>query len=290
MTWPMIWPMTWAMIRVLVAFTLLGTVTSRAQDLPEAVRGTWMEDGCARPGAALHVTARSVAQLGPRGEQRLWRARTVTDAGGWTVATAGDAEQPRLLLRRGAEGLHFAQANPKLRDDQLPGAAQPLRLTACPGLPLLMAALHGEGVAFLQGLETLEPACSGNDAPGCVAAFMAYADVSRDERLTPAEVARVLRGAVWAVQMAGGATAETLGAGLAVAAGSGVIVARLFVEALDYEGRGSITAAAVLQDRAPFPLAAALRPAPATPLPLEQLAEELGPLASLFGLLPDLLK
>ena len=68
------------------------------------------------------------------------------------------------------------------------------------------------------------------------------------------------------------------------------MAARLFVEALDYEGRGSIRAAALLQDRVPFPSAAPPRPAPATPLPLERFAESLGPLASLFGLLPDLLK
>lgn len=278
------------MIRIVAALLMLGAAAARAQDLPEAVRGTWAEGSCARPALALHVTARSVVQLRARGEQRLWRARTVTDAGGWTVATAGGAEQPRLLLRRDADALSFAQADPKLRDDQLPGTPRAARLTACPGLPLPMAALHGEGVAFLQGLETLEPACGGNDGPGCVAAFMAYADVSRDERLAPAEIARALRGAVWAVQMADGTTAEGLGVGLAVAAGSGTVVARLFVEALDYEGRGSITAAALLQDRAPFPLAAAPRSAPATPLPLEQLAEALGPLVSLFGLLPELLK
>lgn len=277
------------MIRIVAALLLLGTA-AQAQDLPESIRGTWAEGDCARPALVLHVTARSVVQLRTRGEQRLWRARTVADAGGWTVATAGGAEQPRLLLRRDAEGLSFAQADPKLRDDQLPGAPQATRLAACPGLPLPMAALHGEGVAFLQGLETLEPACGGNDASGCIAAFMAYADVSRDERLAPAEIARALRGAVWAVQMAGGTTAEALGAGLAGAAGPGTVLARLFVEALDYEGRGSITAAALLQDRAPFPLAAAPRPAPATPLALEQFADDLGPLASLFGLLPELLK
>ena len=278
------------MIRIVTALILLGTAAAQAQDLPASVRGTWAEGSCAAPGYALHVTARSVVQVRFHGEQRLWRARTVSDAGDWTVATAGGAEQPRLLLRRDADALGFAQAEPKLRDDQLPGALKPARLVPCPGLPLPLAALHGEGVAFLQGLETLEPACGGDDAPGCVAAFMAYADVSRDDRLAPAEVARTLRGAAWAVQLAGGTTEEALGAGLAVAAGASVFAARLFVEALDYEGRGSITAAAILQDRAPFPSAAAARSAVATPLPLERLAESLEPLASLFGLVPDLLK
>ncbi len=274
----------------MVALALLGTAAAQAQDLPEAVRGTWAEGGCAAPSLALHVTARSIVQLRPRGEQRLWRAHTVTDAGGWTVATAGGAEQPRLLLRREADALSFAQADPKLRDDELPRAPKATRLTPCPGLPLPMAALHGEGVAFLQGLETLEPPCGGGDGPGCVAAFMAYADVTGDGRLTTAEIARALRGATWSVQMAGGTTAEALGAGLAIAAGAGTVAARLFVEALDYEGRGSITATALLQDRVPFPSAAPPRPAPVTPLPLERFAESLRPLASLFGLLPDLLK
>ena len=278
------------MIRIVAALLLLGTAAVQAQDLPQALRGTWADGSCAAPGFALHVTARSVVQVRFHGEQRLWRARTVSDAGDWTVATAGGAEQPRLLLQRDTDALSFAQAEPKLRDDQLPGNPKPARLVPCPGLPLPLAALHGEGVAFLQGLETLEPACGGDDAAGCVAAFMAYADVSRDERLAPAEVARALRGAAWTVQLAGGTTEEALGAGIAVAAGSSVIVARLFVEALDYEGRGSITAAALLQDRAPFPSAAAPRSASATPLPLERLSESLGPLASLFGLLPDLLK
>lgn len=278
------------MIRIAAALILLGAAAAQAQDLPASIRGTWAEGTCEKPGYALHVTARSIVQLRFHGEQRLWRARTVADAGGWTVATAGGAEQPRLLLRREADALSFAQAEPKLRDDQLPGNPKPARLVPCPGLPLPLAAVHGEGVAFLQGLETLEPACGGNDAAGCVAVFMAYADVSRDERLAPAEVGRALRGAAWAVQLAGGTTEEALGAGLAVAAGSRVVVARLFVEALDYEGRGSITAAAILQDRAPFPSAAALRPSPATPLPLEQLSETLGPLGPMFGLLTDLLK
>ena len=81
---------------------------------------------------------------------------------------------------------------------------------------------------------------------------MAQADVSGDGRLSPAELARLARGAAWLVAVQEGMTAENLPGALAAGALAGQLAARLAVEGLDYDGDGRLSPSELAQDRAGF--------------------------------------
>ncbi|MFC7553973.1 hypothetical protein ACFQU7_19810 [Pseudoroseomonas wenyumeiae] len=161
---------------------------------------------------------------------------------------------PRILLRGTAEALETAEPEPKLRDDRLPGATPVQSWHRCPAAPPGLAALHGEGVAFLSALEGLEAAC-GPAAPSpeaCVAAVIREGDISGDGKLSVAEIARLVRGASWLLAAAEDATPETV---LATGGGgllAGVAMGRLLMESLDYDGDGKLSAAELAQDRLGF--------------------------------------
>jgi hypothetical protein len=222
--------------------------------VPEPLRGPWYQGPCAEPSAAIHLTARAVARLPGDGPARLIRFSQSRPLEGWTLGTGRGAEAPRILLRGTAEALETAEPEAKLRDDRLPGDTPVRTWHRCPAAPPGLAALHGEGVAFLSALEGLEAAC-GPAAPApdsCVAAVIREGDVSGDGKLSVAEVARLVRGASWLLAAAEDATPETM---LATGGGgllAGVAVGRLLMESLDYDGDGRLSAAELAQDRLGF--------------------------------------
>jgi len=265
---------------LLLAAALLATAPAAAQGVPEALRGSWVQGDCAAPRAILHVTARSAARLPAEGEARLFRFRTLRTHGEWQVGTGGGAEAPRLMLRGDADALDSAEPDAKTRDDRLPGGAPVTRWRRCATPTPGVALLHGEGIAFLGALERLEAACQGDTARDCVAALVAEADVSGDGALSVAEIARLLRGAAWAMAAQDGAGP----AGLAAASGLGGVAAlaaaRLLVESLDYDGDGRLSAAELAQDRMRFPDATGS--AAGQPVGIEALATGAGLLRGLM--------
>lgn len=222
--------------------------------VPEPLRGPWYQGACADPSAALHLTARAAVRLPDNGPARLIRFSQSRVQEGWTLGTGRGAEAPRILLRGSAEALETAEPEPKLRDDRLPGETPIQAWHRCPAAPPGLAALHGEGVAFLSSLEALEAAC-GPAAPSpdsCVAAVIREGDVSGDGKLSVAEIARLVRGASWLLAAAEDATPETV---LATGGGgllAGVAMGRLLMESLDYDGDGKLSAAELAQDRLGF--------------------------------------
>lgn len=277
----------------LAALGLLAAFASTAafaQDIPEALRGTYAAPSCAEATTAVHITARSVVEMALEGEQRLIRARTLRQVQDWTLFTRDDPAASRILLRRTETGIEGASPEPKTRDDRLPGNIKPVSYDRCAEAPTLVA-LHAEGFAFLHALEAMEPVCgAGNDVQACLRAFFAYADVSRDEALSPAEIARALRGATWAVQMSEGADGATLAAGYAGSALLGIAVAQVVVQAYDYDLSGTLSLAELTQDRSPVALTPPARTASVPPLPLDALAGQLGGLKEALERLPDLLR
>ncbi len=257
---------------LIVAFALAATpaLAEVTPDLPEAVLGTFAEGSaaCAAAETVVHIKPRSIVTLSATGENRLLRIATTQTAGDWTVATAGGDDMARILLRPVAEGIDRVVPDPKAQDDQLPGKQTPIHLRRCETVPPLFAVLHGEGLAFLHGIEAMEPACADWVSPACIEAFMAYADVNKDGRLNPAELARLTRAAAWFTQMQGGATAHDLEAGQAVALIGGVLSGEVLVRSYDYDGKGSVTAQQLMQDRSTAVLQPQIRARPALPLDL----------------------
>ena len=258
-----------------------------AVSVPEALRGPWFLGECAAPAAALQLSARAAVRLPADGPARLIRFAEARQQEGWTVGTGRGAEAPRILLRGTATALETAEPDAKLRDDRLPGDTPLQSWRRCPSAPAGLAALHGEGLAFLAALEGLEAACGAGGTPeACVAGIVREGDVSGDGRLSVAEIARLVRGATWLLAAAEDAPPETI---LATGGGgviAGVAVARLMMESLDYDGDGKLSAAELGQDRLGFGRATGT--ANGRPLRLEGLQEGVALLRGVMdGLLLD---
>jgi hypothetical protein len=263
-----------------LAVLLCGLTSSgaaQAQDLPSNLLGTYASGpgGCATPQIILHLTPRSIVTLRLHGADQLARINDTRMAGGWLVATESGDEQSRVLLRVSGDGetagIDQAVPSDKIRDDQLPGATPIVHLVRCAALPPLLTAVHGEGLAFLHAMEAMEPPCGGNDMKACGDAFMAYADVTGDHRLTAAELARVMRGAAWVAQMAGGTDNSELALGLAGSTIAGLAVAEVIIHSYDYDGSGSITMDELMKDRVAIDLTPAPRSVGSPPLSLDRI-------------------
>lgn len=221
-----------------------------AQAVPEALRGAWYAGDCADPAAMLVLTGRAAARVEAEVPARLFRFASTRSLAGYTLGVAVGAEAPRLMFRAAPEGLETVEPDPKTRDDRLPGEARPETWRRCPAPPPAVAALHGEGVAFLAALEHLEAACGAGTPGACAEALIRQGDVSGDGKLSPAELARLVRGAAWVLAVQEGGTVEVIAAALGGGALGGIVAARLLVESLDYDGDGRLSLEEVLQDRA----------------------------------------
>jgi hypothetical protein len=239
----------------------------------------------------LFVTHRGWASLPTGGIQRLWRiARTGTIGDGSTLAVGDDEDQTRLLLRATPAGLEVREPPEKLADSDLPGDAPARSFRRCPAIPAALAVLHGEGLSFLGALDGIEAACASGSASACIDAVWAWADVSGDGTLTAAEVARLARGAAYAMMLSDGTETEELAAALGAGALGGVAVGWALIASFDYDGSASLSKAEVMQDRFPPPgLAGAVAAAPSLPRPGASLAGQLGALRALFEELAPLL-
>ena len=263
----------------LLVLLLMAAAPAAAQGIPEPMRGTWAQGECTAPEALLHVTGRSLARLPAEGAAKLVRFRSLRGQDGWTLGIGGGAEAPRVMLRSAGDGLETVEPDAKTRDDRLPGGAPVMRWSRCATPPPVLALLHGEGLAFLGAMERIEAACQGGTAPACLAAVVAVGDVSGDGLLGTAEIARLLRGAAWALAAQDGGAPDMLAAAAGLGGFAALAAARLMVEGLDYDGDGRLSAGELGQDRAAFPPGTG--DATGRPLALESLAEGAGLLRGL---------
>ncbi len=241
------------MKRLLTLVLLACAGPALAEGVPGGLRGTWSLGACAAPDALLHVTARSVVRLPLDGPARLVRFRSIREREGWTIGIGGGAEAPRVMLRADGDALETAEPDAKTLDDQLPGAGPPTRWERCAAPPPILALLHGEGIAFLGALERIEAVCQGGAATACLQEVVTVGDVSGDGLLGTAEIARMLRGAAWALAAQDGGASDSLAAAVGLGGIAALGAARLTVESLDYDGDGRLSVAELGQDRAAFP-------------------------------------
>ncbi|MFH5923209.1 hypothetical protein [Roseomonas xinghualingensis] len=242
-----------------------------AVSIPENLRGAWFEGECAAPTALLALSARAAARIPAEGTGRLLRFTESHNQSGWIVATARGAEAPRLMLRSAGGALETAEPANKTRDDRLPGDAPVTTWRRCPATPMTFAA-QGEGIAFLGVVEVLEAACgpTGGSVPACAAALVRVGDVSGDNLISPAELARLFRGAAWLLSLNAGASPEISGLTNSAGVVTGVLAARLTVESLDYDGDGRLSARELAQDRGTLATGGDPR---GRPLALERISE-----------------
>ena len=266
------------------AITAALALPATAQGVPERLRGAWFAGDCADPTAMLVMTGRAAARVEAEAPARLVRFRETRELSGWTFATGVGAEAPRLLYRAADEGLETIEPEAKTRDDRLPGDARPSVWRRCPATPPLLAALHGEGIAFLAALEHLEAACGSGTPGACATAIVQQGDISGDSLLSVAEVARLVRGASWVVAAQEGSTQDVLFGAVGIGGLAGVVTARLLMDSVDYDGDGKISAGELGTDAANF--ARATGTPAGTPLRTQGLTESAGMLRGLVdGLL-----
>ncbi len=237
---------------LVLALALPAAARAQPAGVPEALRGAWFSGACEDPDAMLALTGRAAARLDAAQPARLFRFRELREIAGWRLGVATGAEAPRLLFRATAGGLETAEPDPKTRDDRLPGDALPTAWQRCATPPAALLLLHGEGIAVLAALEAMEAGCAAAPPAACAAAIVRDGDVSGDGRLSPAELARLARGAAWIAAVQEGAMPDALAGVVGAAALGGVLAARLLVESLDYDGDGRLSAAELAQDRAGF--------------------------------------
>lgn len=256
---------------------IAGVASARAQDLPAPLLGTYASgpEGCAAPQMVVHLTPRSVVTWKAHGEAKLIRVSESRMANDWLVTVGIGDDMPRTLVRPSGEadkaGIDIVFPFEKTQDDQLPGNAPVMHLVRCTALPPAFSTIHGEGIAFLHALEAMEPPCGGNNLKLCGEAFMAYADVNGDHRLTAAELSRVARGATWVAQMAGGTNDIDLVRGLGASMIAGLAIAEVIVHSYDYDGSGSITIDELLKDRMDIDLTPKSRGVGGPPVPLDRI-------------------
>jgi hypothetical protein len=262
--------------------------------IPEAAQGLWANGACADPGALLFLTGRYWALLPKEGPQEMWRVERTVEAGGFTLAIADDADQTRLILRADGQRLETRTPGAKQPDDAIPGDAPATQWARCPALPAALAGLHGEGLSFLGALDGIEAACANGEAASCIGAVFAWADVTRDGVLSPAEIARLVRGATHMAMLATGAELDTLVGAIGAGGLGGILAAYALIASYDYDGSGSLSQAELLQDRSPMPglSGPAAPPAaavPGPPLAGAALAGQLGALRTLLDQLGPML-
>lgn len=288
-------PAALALAALLLASPLAAQPAGAQQEgIPVSAQGLWANGQCSDPAALLFLTGRYWALLPKEGSQEMWRVERIVAQGGFTLAVADDADQTRLILRPDGQRLETRTPGPKQPDDAIPGDAPATQWGRCAALPAPLAGLHGEGLSFLGALDGIEAACGAGDTAACIGAVFAWADVTRDGVLSPAEIARLVRGATYMAMLATGAELDTLASAVGAGALGGVAAAYALIASFDYDGSGSLSQAELLQDRSPMPglSGPAAPPAAAVPGPPiggAALAGQLGALRSLLDQLGPML-
>lgn len=256
---------------------LLAPSVISAEEVPQRFRGVL---GTASPGGAcaadqpvVLLNAATVVFIDPRGAQ--------------TTVIMGDASwtDGAVLLSRGAE---FSILPPLESFDR------------CSSPPSILKAVFGEALALFPAMDDLRRQCSGGQARRCVDQLIGVLDVSRDRRLSAAEISRGLRavGAFFAYETAAARQRSQVGARASIAQDvvpldslySGVLavnfaapfVTSSLLASYDYDGDGFLSAAELLQDREDLDLEA-MTMALATRLGEDGVRGALSGLISLFG-------
>ena len=141
--------------------------------------------------------------------------------------------------------IHAPPDFPLVFPDQLPSGKEELdgywRLsihTRCESIPFPLSMSHGEAVAFLFSLEPAIRACrSGHSS--CIHQVFAAADVHRDDALSQAEWARLIRLAIYFVMIGDeGIPSDKLGAAQTLGLFAAPLAASAIVSSYDYDGNG----------------------------------------------------
>jgi len=232
------------MFRVLVvSLSLLIACQAQSQTVPTELQGIWAEGSCDDPKASFLVNGSFalILRTGPDGQDRMAIG---------PVAWSGD----RVVIERGQVKTPLPRTS---------------GLTRCEMLPARHYLGLGETIAFISALDELRGLCDEAPSNACLTAAFAWLDVSSDNRLSVAELARATRAASTFLaynpdleipSLEGReATLDDLMApmsdlvpGALMTTAFGPLLIRNLVSSYDYDGDGFLDMEEIAQDRARF--------------------------------------
>lgn len=236
----------------LLALALSATVSAAAAtEVPEPIRGIWAWPSCQAPKDTLVIY---------RGYY-LWMDQEQTAFSGVTAKAQGDEPWVQLTEASGYPIFFEPLDNNHLREyyapDDAPLGAVPQPdwdyhdFESCNGqLPRAHAILSGETVAFFNAIDPVYGRCD-QDRQTCAQTVFDAIDVSGDARLSPAEVARLIRIALYIAAVSGDEPVERqeLAALMAASLPLAPLAARSIVSSFDYDNDGTLSLAELTQDR-----------------------------------------
>jgi Ca2+-binding EF-hand superfamily protein len=134
--------------------------------------------------------------------------------------------------------------------DTPPAGFDTLQYQRCSDLPPGIGFSHAEGIRFMEIASLARQACS-NQNSDCVSALFGFIDVTHDQKLSVAELARLMRIIVYATTAAnpGGATEKNLRGTMLLATFIGPVVAKALISSMDYDADGQIAMSEIFYDR-----------------------------------------
>jgi hypothetical protein len=222
---------------------LFGLVSppARADLLPPSLVGVWAEGDCATAQRVRLVSALAVMDFLP-----------VNGATNVQVLLLDKVQPPAqdvVAVSLTSPNIHARLDHGFALDgDRLDG-----RFVRCPDASPALRWQFGEAISAFQGFGEIAAACAEDSGPRCLAKAFAFADVTGDGRLSPAEIARLLRALTFfVVYLANDKTivpTSEMVASSAVAALVTPLLVNSIMTTFDYNGDGAVSLDELLQDR-----------------------------------------
>jgi hypothetical protein len=255
-TWRSLHPLlldnTKSMKQLLIAFSLsLLALTSWSEEVPEPLRGIWATPECEAPRDTLAIY---------RGFY-LWMDREQTALTGVTASSTPDDPWTRLTEASGYPIYLQRLEDGRLREWYLPDEApfdqvpqddwEYADFESCGSeLPRQHVILSGEAISVFNAIDPVYGHCD-QDRQACAQILFDAVDVTGDGRLSPAEIARLIRVALFVAAVGdeqridNQALAGLLAASLPLAP----LGAAAIVSSFDYDHDGTLSMAELSQDR-----------------------------------------
>lgn len=229
---------------MIIGLTLILAYPVLGEEVPQDYRGVFGSaeptGHCAVDGPVILLNGNMAVYLNPQPQQITVLMGEATWAGG------------AVLMSRGEE---FSILPPLDRLDR------------CSSAPSVLKAAFGETLALFPAMDDIRSQCTRGQSRRCIDEFISLLDVSRDQRLSPAEISRGLRAfgayvayetAVMQQRSAAGAAAsmadnavpiQALYAGMFAVGVAAQFVTSSLLDSYDYDGDRFLAATEILQDR-----------------------------------------
>ena len=225
-----------AMAACLATLVLSGAHVG-AEPVPERATGVWsLGKDCDGRGPVMMVNSRAALMVETRNGKAAVAIAKAEWAAGSIVLSFGKGAEEAIL--------------PPIKS-----------LRKCGALPGMLPVVFAETLAVFRKFDDIDEACLGEGGPGprCAAVGFRMIDITRDGRLSRAEIGRAIRAAAFFVghrliadrQKKAFVPVDELFLAWFAGSALGPTVAGNLVDSYDYDGDGLLSLAELMQDRTP---------------------------------------